>query len=188
MCHAAAPAAALQYGETPLYTATYNNHIEVVRLLCKAHYHGAGAIASIDTLSSAAVRTAHTLSHVAGELVSAASGSGSAGGGAGAGASASRGHGNSASKGSLFASLGWPTYSTAVSSSASHGGGQLLKVNLADREGETPLHVACGHGHLDVAVLLIEHGADIYAMNDVSLSSLSVASMPLHPSPVPRAD
>lgn len=34
------------------------------------------------------------------------------------------------------------------------------RLNLADRAGNTPLHLACESGHADAAVALIEAGAD----------------------------
>ena len=42
------------------------------------------------------------------------------------------------------------------------------KVNEADRQGHTPLHVAAERGHCDVIALLQDHGANIEAMEKVT--------------------
>ena len=37
--------------------------------------------------------------------------------------------------------------------------------------GNTPLHLACNHGHKDVALMLIERGANVTDKNDVIITT-----------------
>jgi hypothetical protein len=48
-------------------------------------------------------------------------------------------------------------------------------VNLADHEGETPLMVAVRDGEKELIQILLEHRADLYAVNNRGQSALSVA-------------
>lgn len=43
---------------------------------------------------------------------------------------------------------------------------ELYPVDMASGDGTTPLHLACFGGHIDVAKLLLEHGADLQVKND----------------------
>ena len=46
----------------------------------------------------------------------------------------------------------------------------------ADKHGFTPLHHACGEGHVDCAALLIAHGASVDAPNSRDETSLHLAA------------
>jgi len=48
-------------------------------------------------------------------------------------------------------------------------------VNARNEYGDTPLHYAAEHGHLDVALLLIERGADVNSRNNEGKTPLDVA-------------
>ena len=41
-------------------------------------------------------------------------------------------------------------------------------VSLLLQSGDTALHLACFHGYLDIAKLLVEHGANLHIVNKVS--------------------
>ena len=43
--------------------------------------------------------------------------------------------------------------------------GKGAEVDLVDKKGQTPLHVACFKGHVDAARLLLDKGADIDRVN-----------------------
>ncbi len=68
----------------------------------------------------------------------------------------------------------WPSYVPLLNSLAETGkidGVKLLlehnvDVNLGNKVGETPLHVAAINGHTQIARLLVEHGADVSARRD----------------------
>jgi ankyrin repeat protein len=48
-------------------------------------------------------------------------------------------------------------------------------VNAIQMDGQTPLHLACEKGHLDIAQLLLESAADFNAVNKDGFSSLHLA-------------
>ena len=45
---------------------------------------------------------------------------------------------------------------------------------------ETALHAACEHGHMDVASLLLHHGAVVDSQNKVRLLYVSMVNMVCH--------
>lgn len=51
-----------------------------------------------------------------------------------------------------------------------------LQINLANREGDTPLHLACEDGHVNTAVFLVNCGADLRRANMKDETPLDVAS------------
>jgi cytohesin len=55
---------------------------------------------------------------------------------------------------------------------------ELLGTGIAqvDREGETLLHVACKHGHVEIVALLLRHGADANAGADGGVTPLHLAA------------
>jgi hypothetical protein len=56
--------------------------------------------------------------------------------------------------------------------------------NVAESRGNTPLHVASYNGHVRVAALLLEHGADPYARNKAGESVDSVFKEPCAATPI----
>ena len=48
------------------------------------------------------------------------------------------------------------------------------------RRGKTALHAACEHGHVDVASLLLHHGAVIDSQAEVRLLYVSMVNMVCH--------
>ena len=46
----------------------------------------------------------------------------------------------------------------------------LQFVSLLLQSGDTALHLACFHGYLDIAKLLVKHGANLHIVNKVSQS------------------
>ena len=46
----------------------------------------------------------------------------------------------------------------------------LIAVVLLLQSGDTALHLACFHGYLDIAKLLVKHGANLHIVNKVSSS------------------
>ena len=48
-------------------------------------------------------------------------------------------------------------------------------VNIPDRRGNTPLHLAAHQGYRNVVATLIEAGADVFALNAGNLTSLDIA-------------
>ncbi|XP_063543871.1 poly [ADP-ribose] polymerase tankyrase [Cydia strobilella] len=50
------------------------------------------------------------------------------------------------------------------------------RVNEKNKEGQTPLHIATEHSHLDAMDLLLRHGAKVNAMDGRGMSALSVAA------------
>ena len=47
-------------------------------------------------------------------------------------------------------------------------------------DGETALHVACKHGHIDVASSLLQHGAVVDSQDKVRLLYVSMVNMVFH--------
>jgi len=56
-------------------------------------------------------------------------------------------------------------------------GGLKANPNTRDKNGNTPLHLAAEHGFLDVARLLLEHGADVNAIGKSGWTPLHVAAV-----------
>lgn len=54
-------------------------------------------------------------------------------------------------------------------------------VHIADRRQVTPLHLACGCGHAEVVSVLLDHGADVAALDLVGLSPAGWAQKHRHP-------
>jgi ankyrin repeat protein len=50
-----------------------------------------------------------------------------------------------------------------------------VDVNFEDSMGMTALHWACDRGHLDLAVLLLDHGAEVNAEDECGTTPLHVA-------------
>jgi ankyrin repeat protein len=48
-------------------------------------------------------------------------------------------------------------------------------INAKSRAGQTPLHMACGIGMLDIIEFLLAHGADVNAKTDNGGTPLSLA-------------
>ena len=48
-------------------------------------------------------------------------------------------------------------------------------VNAVDSRGDTPLHVSAGSGHLNVVCLLVDNGADLFAVDKEGLTAAACA-------------
>ena len=57
---------------------------------------------------------------------------------------------------------------------------KMASVKLPDRRGNTPLHLAVHQGYRNVVTTLLENGADIFALNASSLTSLDIAKERMH--------
>ena len=57
---------------------------------------------------------------------------------------------------------------------------QLMQSLFGRYDGETALHAACEHGHLDVANLLLHHGAVVDSQDNVRLLYVSMVNMVCH--------
>jgi ankyrin repeat protein len=55
-----------------------------------------------------------------------------------------------------------------------------IDVNQRGDLGRTPLHEACAAGHGDMALLLVEHGGDLYAQTEGDVP-FTLARLNLHP-------
>lgn len=53
-------------------------------------------------------------------------------------------------------------------------------VNCKDSNGYSPLHCACLHGHIFVALTLLKHGADIHALDEDKSTPLHIACLNSH--------
>ena len=52
-----------------------------------------------------------------------------------------------------------------------------LCVTLLLQSGNTALHLACFHGYLDIAKLLVKHGANLHTVNKVSSTDAQHGSL-----------
>ena len=57
---------------------------------------------------------------------------------------------------------------------------QLMQSHRFFRGGETALHAACEHGQVDVASLLLHHGAVVDSQDEVRLLYVSMVNMVCH--------
>ena len=64
-----------------------------------------------------------------------------------------------------------PFYQDVVKTLLTHS----ANVNIPDRRGNTPLHLAAHQGYRNVVATLIEAGADVFALNAGNLTSLDIA-------------
>ena len=53
-------------------------------------------------------------------------------------------------------------------------------MDAKDRNGRTPLHVACKNGYLDIARLLVKYKADINKQNQVYINKFFLLPLSLH--------
>ena len=58
--------------------------------------------------------------------------------------------------------------------------GESTDINAKTSINRTPLHLACLHGFIEVAKVLVEYGADINAVDDDHNTSLHYACMHGH--------
>lgn len=55
--------------------------------------------------------------------------------------------------------------------------GRPVDVDAADQDGWTPLHYACDRGHVEVAKLLLEEGANVNARDEARRTPLHLAAL-----------
>jgi hypothetical protein len=67
--------------------------------------------------------------------------------------------------------IGDVSYAAAWEQSCIHRG---AAVNAKDGDGYTPLHIACGGASREMALLLIEHGANIHELNKWQTSPVQI--------------